>query len=175
MRRFSLWCLAVFGLSLLACVAGQAQAQTNVFQHTKVDYTFELPSDLWKMVLEPTELQKQTEFIYGDRLDGYLKVRQETVEANTTAADWLQREQDNKLSFLNGYVAGKSEKFNGNLDGLTFGYEYTQSGKKMAGRIYCLQADNLTFYALRFTGLYNKLNVIRNQTDSIARTFKKKL
>ena len=42
----------------------------------------------------------------------------------------------------------------------------------MMGRIYYLQADNRTIYALRFTGLRDKISRIRNQTDLIARTFK---
>ena len=157
---------------LILCAFGavSAPAQTT-FSSVKVDYTFTLPSDLWKIVQEPDELQKQAEFIYGDRLDGYLKIRKESVESGTTAAALLMTEKDNKLSFLNGYIAVKEERFDGQLDGLTFSYEYTQSGKKMAGRIYALQADKLTFYLLRFTGLQNKFVTIRNQTDSIARTF----
>ena len=42
----------------------------------------------------------------------------------------------------------------------------------MLGRVYYLQADNRTIYALRFSGLRDKLSRIRNQTDLIARTFK---
>jgi hypothetical protein len=44
----------------------------------------------------------------------------------------------------------------------------------MAGRTYYLQGDDRTIYALRFTGLRDKLGRIRNQTDQIARTFKLK-
>jgi hypothetical protein len=53
-------------------------------------------------------------------------------------------------------------------------YEYTSGGKAMAGLTYYLQADNRTIYTLRFTGLRNKLGVIRNQTDMIARSFRLK-
>ena len=44
----------------------------------------------------------------------------------------------------------------------------------MSGRTYYLQAGSRTVYVLRFTGLRNKLAVIRNQTDQIARSFKLK-
>ena len=44
----------------------------------------------------------------------------------------------------------------------------------MMGRVYYLQADSRTVYALRFTGLRDKLARIRNQTDVIARSFKLK-
>jgi hypothetical protein len=37
-----------------------------------------------------------------------------------------------------------------------------------------LQVDSRTIYALRFTGLRDKISRIRNQTDLIARTFKMK-
>ena len=53
-------------------------------------------------------------------------------------------------------------------------YEYVRGGKTMLGRIYYLTGDNRTIYALRFTGLRDKLSRIRNQTDLIARTFKLK-
>ena len=42
----------------------------------------------------------------------------------------------------------------------------------MTGRIYYLQTDNRTIYALRFSGLRDRLPRIRNQTDLIARSFK---
>jgi hypothetical protein len=157
-------------LFLLGACVGVAGAQA-MFTSAKVDYTFEVPSETWKIVQEPDGLQKQAELVYGDRLDGYLKIRRESLENGAGVSDWLQTEKDNKLTFLSGYVAGKQESFNGKLRGLTFGYEYTQSGKKMAGRIYLLQVDKLTLYTLRFTGLQSKLAVIRNQTDLIARTF----
>jgi hypothetical protein len=44
----------------------------------------------------------------------------------------------------------------------------------MSGRFYFLKADDTTVYILRFTGLRDGLRTIRNQVDSIARTFKVK-
>jgi hypothetical protein len=60
------------------------------------------------------------------------------------------------------------------MSGFTISYEYTDGGKAMAGRTYYLQADSHTVYALRFTGMRDKLARIRNQTDQIARTFRLK-
>ena len=71
-----------------------------------------------------------------------------------------------------GFVEGKEEKFSGRLNGVVVSYEYVRTGKPMLGRIYYLQADNRTIYALRFTGLRDNLTRIRNQTDVIARSFK---
>ena len=169
MRRLTIF----FALASIFALAAAAQAQ-ETFSSANVDYTLELPSTRWKVMQEPDSLHEHAEFIYGDRNDGYLKIRKEVVEADTTAADIASRDKDQKLRFQTGFVEGKEEKFAGRLSGVTFGYEYTAGGKAMAGRIYYLQADNRTIYTLRFTGLRDKLQLIRNQTDSIARSFRLK-
>ena len=169
MRRLTIF-LALAFLFALASVALAQQTFTN--QH--VDYTLELPGERWRVTQEADSLHEHAEFIYGDRNDGYLRVRKEVVEAGTTASDLARRDQEQKLRFQTGYVEGKEEKFAGRLNGVTYAYEYTAGGKAMAGRIYYLQADNRTIYVLRFTGLRDKLQLIRNQTDSISRSFRLK-
>ncbi|HEY0004615.1 MAG TPA: hypothetical protein VGB17_07360, partial [Pyrinomonadaceae bacterium] len=110
--------------------------------------------------------------VYGDRNDGFLQIRKEVIDAGVSPSQLASRDQDLKLRFLPGYVAGgKEERFAGRLNGVVVSYEYTQAGKPMVGRIYYLQADNRTIYALRFSGQRDKLARIRNQTDLIARTF----
>jgi hypothetical protein len=161
------------GLVLTAVVASASVAQ-QIYTHDKIDYSFELPSPTWKAILEPDAAHDNPEFVYGDRLDGYLTIRKEVVEAGMTADQLAERDMDLKLRYLPGYVKGKQEGFNGRLDGVTASYEFTRTGKAMLGRTYYLRADNRTFYALRFTGLRDKLSRIRNQTDLIARTFKLK-
>jgi hypothetical protein len=146
----------------------------QLYTHDKVEYTFELPSPTWKTILEPDSAHEHPELVYGDRLDGYLTVRKEVVDAGMTPSQLAQRDLDQKLRFLPGFLEGKEETFNGRLDGVTVSYEFTRTGKVMLGRTYYLQGDNRTIYALRFTGLKDKLSRIRNQTDLIARTFKLK-
>lgn len=164
--------ILVLAVLLIALMAPLATAQ-QLYTHEKVDYTFELPSALWKAILEPDAAHENPEFVYGDRLDGFLTIRKEIVEAGITASEVARREQV-KLRFLPGFVEGKEETFNGRLDGVTVSYEFVRTGKPMLGRTYYLQVDNRTFYLLRFTGLRDKLSRIRNQTDLIARTFKTK-
>jgi hypothetical protein len=164
--------ILAFLLVLIALAAPVALAQ-QTYTHDQVDYTFEIPSPNWKSILEP-DASHQPEFVYGDRLDGYLQIRKEVVDAGTTPGVLAQRDQDLRLRFLPGFVEGKQEPFNGRLDGVTMSYEFVRTGKPMLGRVYYLQADNRTIYALRFTGLKDKLARIRNQTDLIARTFKLK-
>jgi len=164
--------ILAFLLVLIALAAPVALAQ-QTYTHDQVEYTFEIPSPNWKSILEP-DASHQPEFVYGDRLDGYLQIRKEVVDAGATPAVLAQRDQDLRLRFLPGFVEGKQEPFNGRLDGVTMSYEFVKTGKPMLGRVYYLQADNRTIYALRFTGLKDKLARIRNQTDLIARTFKLK-
>ena len=136
--------------------------------------SIELPSSLWRSISESDGVRDRAEFVYGDRMDGFLQIRKEIIDAGTTPSDIAQRDQDQKLRYIPGFVQGKQEPFSGRLNGVTASYEFTRAGKPMIGRIYYLQADNRTIYALRFTGLRDKLTRIRNQTDSIARSFKLK-
>ena len=168
MKRTMALTLVLIGLMVPVTLAQQ------LYTHDKVEYSFELPSTTWRTILEPDSTHEHPEFVYGDRLDGYLTFRKEVVDAGTTPADVAQRDQDLTLRFLPGFVQGKQDSFNGRLDGVTMSYEFVRAGKPMLGRTYYLQADSRTIYAVRFTGLRDKLNRIRNQTDLIARTFKTK-
>lgn len=170
MRRLK---ILFFSTLMVALTAGAATAQ-QTFSNDKLEYTFDLPSATWRITAEPDNIQKNLEFIYGDRNDGHLRVRKEIVDAGTSASDLARRDQDQKLRFMTGYVDGKEEKFAGRLGGVLLSYEYTSGGKAMAGITYYLQADNRTIYTLRFTGLRDKLSKIRNQTDQIARSFRLK-
>jgi len=152
----------------------QAVTAQQTYSNDKVEYSFDLPSATWRAILEPDAAHPHPEFVYGDRLDGYLTIRKEVVDAGTTPAQLSRSDQDLTLHFLPGFVPGKDEPFNGRLDGVTTSYEFVRGGKTMLGRTYYLQADNRTIYTLRFTGLKDKLARIRNQTDLIARTFKLK-
>ena len=166
-------------ITFLACLtllvfAASVGAQNQVFTTDKLEYTIELPSPTWHVISEPDAVHEHTEFVYGDRLEGYLQIRKEVIDANTTLSELARRDQDQKLRYFPGFVEGKEEKFSGRLNGVTVSYEFVKTGKPMLGRIYYLQADNRTVYALRFTGLRDRLARIRNQTDLIARSFRLK-
>jgi hypothetical protein len=163
--------IVALALVLMTLTASAALSQ-QLYTHDRVEYTFELPSATWRPISEPDAAHEHPEFVYGDRLDGYLTIRKEIVDAGATASEVARRDQDLKLRFLPGFVEGKEEPFNGRLDGVTMSYEFVRTGKPMLGRTYYLKADNRTVYALRFTGLRDKLSRIRNQTDLIARSFK---
>jgi hypothetical protein len=166
MRRILAFALVLF------CFAAPVVLAQQLYTHDKVDYSFEIPSQNWKPILEPDATHDNPEFVYGDRLDGYLTIRKEIVDPGTSPGELASRDQDLRLRYLPGFVEGKQESFNGRLDGVTMSYEFVRTGKPMLGRTYYLQVDNRTIYALRFTGLKDKLARIRNQTDIIARSFK---
>jgi hypothetical protein len=161
-------------LALLLCLCATASAQTQTFSDDNVDFTFELPSPTWRLVARPDDVRATVEFVYGDRSDGYLRVRKETTGRGASTDDIARQDQDQKLRFRPGYVEGKQERFAGNMSGTTTSYEFTSGGKPMLGRVYYLSAPDGPIYTLHFTGARDKLSRIRNQTDSIARTLKQK-
>lgn len=161
-------------IAALMIVSYSLAGAQETFSNDKIPYVLELPSPTWRPISEPDAAHEHLEFVNGDRLDGFLQIRKEIVESGMTAADVAQRDRDQKFRFFPGFVEGKEEKFAGRLNGVVVTYEYVKTGKTMMGRVYYLQADSRTFYALRFTGLRDKLARIRNQTDLITRSFRLK-
>lgn len=155
-------------IGLIAAFAAFGQA--TPFTDVNVDYTFQIPDSKWKMV--KSGAAGNVEFVYADRNDGHLEVRKLNSPRATPMADVIQ-EQEDKLQFQPGYVAGKQENFNGKLSGAIFNYEFVRSGRAMSGRMYILRSGD-TVYLLRFTGFQDSLRSIRAQTDVIGRTFEVK-
>ncbi len=159
---FSVFFALIFALS--------AFAQTPSFADPNVDYSFDVPDAEWKQTVKPSSTSPNVEYVFKDRSDGHLEVRRLTMKTGDTLADTMSGEEQ-RLQFLPGYVAGKEEDFKGALNGKAFNYEFIRSGRNMSGRFYFLKADDKTVYVLRFTGQRDKLRSLRNQTDSMARTF----
>jgi hypothetical protein len=160
-------------VALLVCAAQAAAGQESRTSETK-EYALELPNEVWRAVQRLDNARQHTEFVNGDRLDGYLRVRREEVEAGAELREYARADADTKLRFLPGFVGGKDERFAGRLSGVVSNYEYTSGGKAMAGRVYYLRADGRTVYVLHFTGLRDRIQRIQNQTDAIARSFRLK-
>ncbi|HEX8250522.1 MAG TPA: hypothetical protein VF599_20270 [Pyrinomonadaceae bacterium] len=164
----------VFSAALSVFFALSAFGQNLTFSDLNAAYTFDLPEATWKQTVKPNAASATVEYVYGDRRDGHLEIRKITITAGEMMSDVILREQEQKLQFLPGYVAGKEENFAGALRGKVFNFEYVRSGRNISGRYYFLKSDDTTVYIVRFTGERDKLKAIRNQTDSIARTFKLK-
>jgi hypothetical protein len=159
-----------FSLALFGAISF---AQTT-FKDDNVPYTFEIPEATWKMTVKPSATNPTVEYVYGDRTDGHLEIRRIQTSANELLSELIEKEKEQKLQFLPGYVAGKEENFSGALSGKVFNFEFIRSGRNISGRFYYLRADEKNVYVLRFTGERDKLRLIRNQLDMIARTFKVK-
>jgi len=164
-RSYILFSIIV-GLVAAASVFGQ----TENFSDPNVDYGFDVPDVKWKMTVKPSATSPNVEYVYGDRNDGHLEVRRLKVAKDAVIGD-IMRDEEQKLQFLPGYVAGPDETFAGRLRGGVFNFEFVRAGKPMGGRFYFLKAGDDTVYVLRFTGFRDKLKSIRNQTDSMGRTF----
>lgn len=169
LNKFSFALTVFFGL--IAAVS--AFAQTETFSDPNIEYTFDLPDSTWKITEKPSAMNPNVEYVYGDDRNGNLKIRKLSIKPGGSLPD-LIRDEEVSLQFKPGYVAGKEENFQGALSGRVFNFEFVDRGREMSGRHYFLKASDRTVYVLRFSGYRDKLRSIRNQTDSIARTFKLK-
>lgn len=156
---------------LFAAMTCSAQAAS--FSDANVNYVFDLPDARWKMTVKPSATSPNVEYVYIERNEGHFDVRKMPLARNAILSDVIRGEEQ-KQQFRPGYVAGKEENFGGFLKGAVFNFEYVRGGRAMTGRYYFLNAGDGSVYLLRFTGFRDKLKSIRNQTDSIARTFKLK-
>jgi len=165
LNRFSFIFVIFAGLFMSV----QAFAQNTTFSDPNVEYTFEIPQAKWLM----TNKSPNVEYVYGDKKDGHFEVRKLAIKTGSTL-DEMMRDEEQKLQFLPGYVAGKEESFQGAYGGKVFNFEYVRSARNMNGRYYFLKVSDKTIYVLRFAGDRDKLRSIRNEVDLIARTFKLK-
>jgi hypothetical protein len=157
------------GLTLVFTVIS-AYAQGGSFSDSNVEYSFDLPDAKWKMTVKPSTTNPNVEYVYGDRLDGHLVIRKQTIAKGAPLTDVIS-DEETKRQFLPGYIAGKQESFAGRSKGAIFNFEYVASGRNMAGRYYFLRPNDTTVYVLRFSAQKDQLRSLRSQTDSIARTF----
>lgn len=148
-----------------------AFAQTETFSDPNVDYTFEIPDTKWKMTAKPSNISQNVEYVYETRSSGHLEIRKMSVRASEKLED-IVRDEETKLQFKPGFVAGKEENFKGFLAGKVYNFEFVKSGRNWSGRYYFLQADATTIYVLRFEGYRENLLSLRNIIDAMARTFK---
>ncbi|MCY7374657.1 MAG: DUF1795 domain-containing protein [Pyrinomonadaceae bacterium] len=160
----------LFSVFLGLFFAVAALAQTPSFSDPNVEYTFDVPDAEWKQTVKPSTTSPNVEYVFKDRSEAHLEIRRMPIKAGETLADTMGDEEQ-RLQFLPGYVAGKEEDFKGALNGRAFNYEFIRSARNMSGRFYFIKADDKTVYVLRFTGQRDKLRSLRNQTDSMARTF----
>ena len=163
-------------IATLVCLTSlTASAQSWTFTQDGVEYVLDLPSATWR-VASRVDVHEHVDFVNGsNEVEGYLRLTKILVSSDTTPANLFQSDEKWNLQHLPAYVACSAcsgEAFSGYLSGAAFSYEYISGGRTMAGRVYYLQRDKRTFYALRFTIARAKLQSIREQMDFIARSFR---
>lgn len=164
LSKFKIGFALIFGL--IFTLSGFAQTRT--FSDPEVEFTFEIPDDRWKIVGKSPYVN----LVFNTAREGELEIRKITAPASKPISEVI-RDEEQKLQFMPGYVAGKEENFSGILRGAIFNFEFVRAGRNMSGRFYFLRADD-TVYVLRFTGYSDSLRSLRVQTDIIARTFQTK-
>ena len=170
-RGLTTWAILILVVVLFPSAV---KSQTLTYIDNDADYILELPSPKWRTVTVSGIVRTSTEFRYGDEGLVQLRIRKELVDAGVTPADMVQRQQRFDRISLVGYVKGKVESFEGQLNGTRYPYEYVTAGKPMAGLIYYLQANNRIVYRIEFTGPADELRILTNQTEFIAQSFRLK-
>jgi len=164
-------------LLLIIPFSMNATAQTQTFTGEGVEYVLDLPSPSWRAVSR-VDVHEHLEFVNGDDYsNGYLRLRKKVVTPDATSEDIFREAEKWELQRLPGYVVcsgGKGTEFSGQLKGTVFSYEFVNQGRNMDGRIYFLRLDRGTFYILHFTVASEKLAGLRDQMDSVARSFRLK-
>jgi hypothetical protein len=122
--------LAMFGIFAV----GPALGQGTLFSDPSVDYSFDVPDGRWKMTVKPSAARPNVEYVFIDRNDGHLEVRRMTVAKNAILAD-IVRDEEQKLQFLPGYVAGPDENFSGRIRGSIFNFEFVPDVRWPVGSI----------------------------------------
>jgi len=161
--------ILIFLLLTVICRAF-GSAQTRFTDQTE-GYVLELPSPEWRAVARPDVIHPHTDFIYGKANNVRLRIRLKLVDESASLETIVARDEERRLRFLPGFIGNNKEKFGGKLNGIKITYEYAGGGKAVAARVYYLEANNRMIYVLRFVGTRTDLEKIRDDTDSIARSF----
>jgi hypothetical protein len=162
---------------LIAPFAPAAFGQ-EVFDDPDGQYTVTLPSGWIAVVSQDSLGRKEVNIVFKVRENGSLKIRRvDNVEPSVSVTDFAKRDEEETVRFQPGYDKISHENFlmGGGRTGSLLSYDYKNTaGQPFTGRNYYLRTDEKTIYVLRFTGRRNILGSLRNQTDSIARSFKGK-
>lgn len=138
-------------------------------------YAFDLPQDWEELSFTDGAEIRRVEYVYGDRSKALLKVKRVRLEPGQTLEAAVAADTDSSLRFMQGYVAGKSERFAGGvLSGYLVQFDFTKGGRPMLGRYYYLAGAEGTVWTLQFTGERSSLSQLRNVTDQIGRSFREK-
>ena len=152
------------------CLPAGIVAQSQDYVDPDGKYKFSLIGD-WKAVSYNDAVGRpKTEFVYGDRSAGLLKITREKLNGNPLA-NRVREEEDNLKMYIVGFERASLEHFDvGSRDGVRFAFFSANGGRKQAAAYYFIQ-DGDVVWVLKFTGRRGTLDTIRNVTDRMVRSF----
>ena len=161
-------CMMLIQLSFFSSAA-MAQGESEYID-PEGKYRFKLVSEWRAVSFNDAVGRPRTEFVYRDRSEGLLKVARQSLSGSL--ADMLRQEEENLRVYKPGYQRVTLEPFGGGaLAGTLLTFYSSESGRQMANTYYYLQDGN-TVWVLRFSGKRGTLDINRNLTDQIARSFR---
>lgn len=169
----------IFCFLSLVALAGLAGKAQESFDDPEGKYGLTLFKG-WLAVVNQDRVTGKTDFqiVYGIRENGALKISTMDVTPKMEMSEVALKHEQEALRFLPGYTKGKVENFTvapGQRGGSLITYDFKNTaGQPLLGRNYFLRVNDTTVYVLRFTGRANTLGSLRNQTDTMARSFKLK-
>ncbi|HSE96798.1 MAG TPA: hypothetical protein VLD57_00920 [Blastocatellia bacterium] len=114
--------------------------------------------------------RQKTEFIYRDRSEGLLKISRESLPGGSLS-ELVRSEEENLKIYRSGFDRAASEPFGGgSLSGMRLSFYSTDGGRQTANTYYYLKDGN-SVWVLRFSGKRGSLDINRNVSDQIARSF----
>jgi hypothetical protein len=164
------------GRLLVACLAIAicplcVNSQTGkVYEDKTNGFRITLIGD-WRAVSYNDAVGRQkSEFVYRDRSEGLLRITRDSM-GSRSIGDVEHGEEESARAYRSGFELGAKEAFGGGtLRGMRLAYYYVDSGRKVAATMYFLQDGNQV-WELKFTGQRGVLDLIRNVTDEMARSF----
>jgi hypothetical protein len=155
--------IVVFPLSVSSQTGKVYEDKTNGFRITLIGD--------WRAVSYNDAVGRQkSEFVYRDRSEGLLRITRDSL-GSRSISDVEHEDEEAMRAFRSGVELAAKEAFGGGaMRGIRLSYYYVESGRKIAGTMYFLQDANQV-WELKFTGKRGVLDLIRNVTDEMARSF----
>lgn len=162
--------LFVASLAILGVPFGVHPQTGKIYEDRTNGFRITLIGD-WRAVSYNDAVGRpKSEFVYRDRSDGLLRITRDGL-GSRSLSDVEHEEEEAARAFRAGFELSAKESFGGGkLPGMRLSYYYVESGRKIAAAMYFLQDGNQV-WELKFTGKRGVLDLIRNITDEMARSF----
>jgi hypothetical protein len=162
--------LLMASLAIFMCARSVLPQPGKVYEDKTNGFRITLIGD-WRAVSYNDAVGRQkSEFVYRDRSEGLLRITRDTL-GSRSIGDIEHEEEEAVRAYRSGFELAAKEAFGGGtLRGMRFAYYYMDGGRKIAATMYFLQDGNQV-WELKFTGKRGVLDLIRNVTDEMARSF----